>query len=1338
MDAAGTRSSAMLSSFDAAIFDLDGVVTRTARIHAMAWKQTFDELLRARAAGDGDLRPFDIDTDYVQHVDGRPREGGVRCFLASRGIALPEGRPGDGPDAATVHGLGNRKNALFQELLARQGVQVYDDAVRVIRALRERGARVAVATSSKNAALVLGSAGLADLFEACVDGVVSAELGLAGKPSPDIFLEAARRLGVAPGRAILFEDAVAGVRAGKRGGFGLVVGVDRVGQAAVLRESGADVVISSFEHAPVDRLDAWFVQNTRGLPSALASWSALTARLRGRRAAVFLDYDGTLAPIVAQPEQAFMPAQTRDVVRRLAGCCPTAVVSGRARDKVVDFVQLDELYYAGSHGFDISGPGESIQWQQDPSLRQRLQAASARLRAAVAGIDGVLVEEKGFATAVHYRQVAPGRVPELEKRVEEVLAGDPDLEKTHGKKVMELRPRVDWNKGRAVLWLLDALDLDSDDVLPIYVGDDVTDEDAFEALQGRGLGILVSERPRPSAAAYAVRDPGEVCELLARLVAYLSAPDSPGSAPDSPGDEPAAAAGSAWKLVYEGFEPRAEPLREALCTLGNGYFATRGASEHVRADDVHYPGTYLAGGYDRMDTEIAGRVITNEDFVNFPNWLRLPLRVEDGDWLNVRSVELLAYRQELDMRQGLLSRRFVFRDRAGRETEVASRRLVHMGQPHLAGLELAVTPRNWSGHLTLRSELDGSVINAGVERYRQLGGKHLEIVGMGEDGDDVVWLEARTRQSHILVAEAARTRISGVDEPRRVERATVREDEVIGQELRVPVEQGRTVRVEKIVTLYSSRDWAISEPATDAREVVREAGGFDELLASHAQTWRVYWDRYDIDMEPADGELRMLRLHIFHLLQTVSANSVDRDVGVPARGLHGEAYRGHVFWDELFIFPFYNLRTPEITRSLLLYRYRRLDRARALAREAGHAGAMYPWQSGSSGREETQIIHLNPRSGRWAPDHSRLQRHVNIAIAYNLWSYWETTGDEVFLAVYGSEMLLEIARFWSSIATLDPETGRYHVRGVMGPDEYHEQHPDSERPGVDDNAYTNIMVVWLLERALLLLDMLAVRHRLELCRRLDIGAEELARWHDITRKMYVPFHGNGIISQLAGYERLTELPWDAYRQRYGDIARLDRILEAEGDTPDRYQVSKQADVLMLFYLLPPDRLARIFAQLGYAFDDDLIRRNVAYYMARTSHGSTLSRVVHASVLDRLDRDRAWTLFREALRSDIEDVQGGTTQEGIHLGAMAGTVDIVLRHYAGVRVRDSVISFDPALPAAMTRLRFKLRHRDRWYRVELTSTRFVLEAEPARGGEVTVRVRDRSHTMRPGDRIAVDL
>jgi alpha,alpha-trehalase len=244
-DPPGSRS-IDFTKFDAVLFDLDGVLTKTAAVHAAAWKRLFDDYLRTRASRDQTpFRPFDIKLDYQRYVDGKLRYDGVKSFLDSRNIALPYGTPQDGPDQETVHGLGNKKDTYFQAHLKEHGVDVYDDAVRFLRAVRARGLKAAVVSASKSTAAVVQAVGLTDCFEARVDGVESQRLHLAGKPAPDGFLEGAHRLGVEPRRAIVVEDAIAGVQAGRNGKFGLVIGVDRTGHAEELKKNGADVVTSN-------------------------------------------------------------------------------------------------------------------------------------------------------------------------------------------------------------------------------------------------------------------------------------------------------------------------------------------------------------------------------------------------------------------------------------------------------------------------------------------------------------------------------------------------------------------------------------------------------------------------------------------------------------------------------------------------------------------------------------------------------------------------------------------------------------------------------------------------------------------------------------------------------------------------------------------------------------------------------------------------------------------------------------------------------------------------------------------------------------------------------------
>jgi trehalose/maltose hydrolase-like predicted phosphorylase len=801
-----------------------------------------------------------------------------------------------------------------------------------------------------------------------------------------------------------------------------------------------------------------------------------------------------------------------------------------------------------------------------------------------------------------------------------------------------------------------------------------------------------------------------------------------------------------WTLSWDGYDPEQVGLREALCALGNGFFVTRGAAEEMAADGTHYPGTYIAGGYNRATSEVAGETIVNEDLVNFPNWLCLNFQPEHGDWVDFKQADILSYRMELYLREGILQRSYEIRDSAGRQTAVTSRRLVHMRCPQLAAVEYCITPRNWSGGIHIRSMLDGTVQNTGVERYRQLNPQHLHIVNKGTVAPEGVYLLVKTSQSRIEVAQAARTRLMKPQGEAHIHIQTVVNDTHVGQIFATEAAEGETITVEKVVALHTSRDRGIAEAALDARLAINSAPNFNELLRTHRAAWHSLWRRADVELElepdavddssPDDGVL--IRLQIFHLLQTVSENTRGTDVSVPARGLHGEAYRGHIFWDELFILPFYLQSFPEINRSLTRYRYYRLTAARAYARECGYEGAMFPWQSSSNGREETQHVHLNPRSGTWDPDHSRLQRHINAAIVYNIWQHYLVTGRRPFLEQYGAEIILEIARFWSSISRYNEGSGRYEIHGVMGPDEYHEKYAGNVEGGLRNNAYTNIMAVWCLERGLEVLERIHPARRADLIELLDIKKHELDRWCDITRKMTIRFHGDGIISQFEGYDELEEFPWEEYRKKYGDIHRLDRILKAEESSPDRYKVAKQPDVTMLFYLLRPEEIERIFRQLGYAFDEEIIANNIRYYMARCSHGSTLSSVVFSAILDRIDRRQSWDLFRHALRADFEDVQSGTTKEGIHLGAMAGTINIVLNRYAGVDTKGKTLAISPNLPKPIRSIRVNIQYRGKWLDLTVTQDRMTIRLEESAEEFLVIEANGIPHRMEPGAELRIDL
>jgi beta-phosphoglucomutase family hydrolase len=1049
-----------LHSFDAVIFDLDGVITKTALVHSAAWKKMFDGYLREREAKHGEpFREFTQKEDYLPYVDGKPRYKGVESFLESRGIKIPFGDPSDDPSMETVCGIGNRKNIAFNEALKSDGVEVYESTVALINKLREEGIKVGVASSSKNCRQVLETAGFLDFFGTRVDGEVSAELGLHGKPEPDIFTVAADNLGVTYDRAVVVEDAVSGVQAGRKGNFGLVLGLAREENEKELYANGADIVVKDIEEIGFEGIDNWFRQ-------------------------------------------------------------------GFFKDN--------------------------------------------------------------------------------------------------------------------------------------------------------------------------------------------------------------------WSITYHDYVPEKEKTREALLTVGNGFFGTRGAMPEAAPGEFNYPGTYMAGVFNRLISKVGDRDVENEDLVNVINWLPVTFKVNDEDWFDINKTRVLEIKRTLRFSDGVLQRRLIVKDQKGRETLIGTRRMASMDNPNLAAQEYSITPLNYSGKITVRSGLYGDHINAGVERYGQLNQKHIEPVLLGSE-ENIQYMVVKTTQSHTVIAVTAQVTVfEGND---RVY-LHFHKNHTAGNsriEFTKSVKQGELLRIQKIVALHHNLGRKEIDPLEAALETCKKYKSFDEVLEKSALKWEEIWDRINIRIAGDRLAQKLMRLHLFHMIVTTSPHNVSIDAGIPARGLHGEAYRGHIFWDELFILPVYNLHFSEVTRSILLYRYNRLDEARKYAREYGYEGAMFPWQSGSSGREETQVIHLNPVSGEWGADHSSLQRHVSLAIAYNVWQYFHITGDMKFMEEYGAELLFEICRFWASKAKLNKNTGRYEIRKVMGPDEFHEKYQGTEEGGIKDNAYTNLMVAWMFEKALSLLEKMDPVKKDVLFNKIRITGGETERWDDIASRLNLVISDDGIISQYDGYFDLKELDFEEYRKKYQNIYRLDRLLKAEGKSPDEYKVAKQADTLMTFYNLSKEEIDKIFDRLGYSLPGDYLPRNLKYYLARTSHGSTLSRVVHSELANMIgDRKLSWELYFNALTSDYNDIQGGTTAEGIHAGVMAGTVWVALASYAGLNLHGEFPRFDPNLPEHWRKISFYFNFRGDDFECEITRNTIRIRVDSEKEGKAMIGIKENIVEVETGEYMEFDI
>lgn len=786
------------------------------------------------------------------------------------------------------------------------------------------------------------------------------------------------------------------------------------------------------------------------------------------------------------------------------------------------------------------------------------------------------------------------------------------------------------------------------------------------------------------------------------------------------------------KLVFDHYDPADERRREALLAQGNGLLSCRAsapeaAALHTANAGDHYAGFYRAGWYDHATREVNGSKVEMAALVNLPDPFGLSFALDDGDWYRLDEIELQRYRQSLTLDSGLLERELDF-ELAGHALQLHETRFVSMATPQLAVLrwELKIPPQ--VDRLRLRTALDGGVTNAAIRRNQAYEGQRLRDIVLQHEEDGRAALSAGLADEEHRLVMAAQVRTPGMDLRWRGRQA---EQRLLQQaECRRPAD-GRLI-IEKRVVVQVDQERPRDDSVARAQLLQQLPGDtFANLQRAHSDAWARLWQRMRIDADDPRLELT-LRFHAFHLLQTVSPHSVGHDIGFPPRGWM-EGYYGQVFWDELFAFPFLATHFPELARSLLDYRHRRLDKARERARRLGLHGAMFPWRSACSGEEETPPWQCNPMSGRWMADHTYLQRHIGSAVAYDAWQLYLVTDDETLLAGPAGELIIEVARFWASLVRFDQALQRYLICGVIGPDEYHNGYPGAAEPGLDNNAYTNLMATWTLCRALQVLELLPESRATALAERLKLGMDEPARWRDISRRMYLPFIDEDVLCQFEGFEQLQPPPQEWL---HGDRPRLDWTLEARHDSSDGYQLTKQADVLMAHHLLPQPALGSLLERLGYHHDEKSRRHTLAHHLARITHESSLSKVVCAGALAPVDSQASWAYFQQSLNTDLYAPDNQGTQEGVHLGAMCGSLDVLQRHYLGVRLELDGLHIFPAMPAELGDLTLQLTYRKARLELQLRGGQLRVVAHADNQVPVPVRHAEGPAQLEPGQSLLV--
>ena len=731
----------------------------------------------------------------------------------------------------------------------------------------------------------------------------------------------------------------------------------------------------------------------------------------------------------------------------------------------------------------------------------------------------------------------------------------------------------------------------------------------------------------------------------------------------SPGADPG------WVLIEDGVDPAREREIELLFALGNGYLGTRASiGEGGRSS---HPATFIAGVY-VADGGLGPRLAV------FPQWLHLAVAVE-GQPLSPDAGRVLAYRRTLDLGRGILWREWRQQDPSGRITRLVYYQLASLADRHMLLQSVAIAAENYAGKISLSARLgplEGT--RTDVEEVRPESGALL----MRVSGKEVAIAAASEPQGPAGSMPAGRE--NGVEhgEERWTWKAGL----------------GETVRLDRILAVYTSRDVASPAKAARDRLASTRARGLRAATGAHIDAWRRKWDAADIRVVGDEKAQRALRFAIYHLIAT--ANPAEEHVSIGARGLTGEAYRGHVFWDtEIYMLPFYVFTDPPAARALLMYRYHTLDAARRKAKAQGYDGALYAWESADTGDEVTPQTVVAPDGRLVLIQTGEREHHISADIAYGVWQYWRATGDDAFMVAAGTEILVETARFWASRAQVEAD-GRAHIRQVIGPDEYHEL--------VDDNAYTNAMAAFNLERAADAVTILGREqpdHWQRLSAQLGISENEPRSWRALARKLITGFDpATGLFEQFAGYFQLEEIDATAHR---GCPTPIDVCLGAE--RIGRSKAIKQADVVALSALL------------WDKWPVSVHEANFRYYEPRTAHGSSLSPAVHALVAARLgDLTRAQAHFRQAAQIDLANNLGNAAG-GVHMGALGGLWQAAVFGAAGLQVREDGIAVDPHLLPGWAELAFPVQWRGRLLRLRFEADPRRIEVAVEQGDELTVAV-----------------
>ncbi len=716
-----------------------------------------------------------------------------------------------------------------------------------------------------------------------------------------------------------------------------------------------------------------------------------------------------------------------------------------------------------------------------------------------------------------------------------------------------------------------------------------------------------------------------------------------------------------WTVRETQFEPDQFRYRETVFTIGNGYLGTRGSFEEGYSQAS--PATFIHGVYDEVP-------IVYTELANCPDWLPFTITI-DGDRFRLEKGEILSYERKLDLRQGILSRSVRWRSPNNQTIDIHFERFASLADEHVLVLRCQLTPVDFAGVIEIQASINGYPENQGFN--------HWELLDQGKT-EAGVWLNLRTRSSQIQLGIATGIKIFDAEASLQVTNPPGYPT-LIASFFASP---GQTVTVDKPVTVFTSHD--VENPVPAACEKLAQLAEYSLLLTAHTQAWEEVWQKSDIVIEGDVTAQLAVRYNLFQLL--IAASRHNDQVSIPAKTLSGFGYRGHIFWDtEIFILPLFIYTQPEIARNLLTYRYHTLPGARRKAVHYGYKGAMYAWESADTGDEVTpRWLPPNDPYGEdiriWCRDR---EIHISADVVYAVWYYWQATSDDKWMRDYGAEIILDTAVFWGSRVEYNTKHERYEIREVIGADEYHEF--------VHNNAFTNRLVQWHLEKALYVYDWLHKNFpdkATELEGKLQLSAGRRSRWNDIITNIWIPYdESTGLIEQFEGFFQLQDINLEDYEPRTKSIQAILGIEEG-----NKRQILKQPDVLMLLYLMrqsqePP-------------YNPHTLQANWDYYAPRTdiTYGSSLGPAIHAILASDLGKTaQAYERFMQAALVDLENVRGNAP-DGIHGASAGGIWQAVVLGFGGIQMGDSEPIAHPHLPPGWTRLKFKLIWRGKWHEFDL--------------------------------------